>query len=88
MTLGAKIHVLRFGLFQQHNIGVGVASDHPQLVTVERPVKVCDSFRLEVRDLLARRTVERLEPEVFCILVAESINDRFAIMAEADRPER
>ena len=78
--------ILRLGLLQEHNIGIGVAANHPQLAAVERPVKVGDVFRFEVGDLFSRRTVKRLEPEVLSILVKEKINDGFAIMGEADRP--
>src|ERR1035438_8220442 len=63
-----------------------VAADQPQLAAVERPVKLRDVFRLEVGDLLSRRTVERLEPEVISVLVRERINDSFAIRGEADSP--
>lgn len=63
-----------------------MAADHAQLGAVERPAKVGDLFRFEVGDLLSRRTVERLEPEVIGILVTEGINDSFAIVGEADRP--
>ncbi len=66
------IGALRFGLLREHNIGIGVAAYHTQLAAVERPVKVRDLFRFEVGDLLPRRTVERLEPEVFSVLVAKS----------------
>ena len=55
--------VLRFGFLQEHNIGIGMAADYAQLTTVERPVKVGDVFRFEVRDLLSRCTVEGLEPD-------------------------
>jgi hypothetical protein len=76
--------VLRFGFLQEHNIGIGMAADYAQLTTVERPVKVGDVFRFEVRDLLSRCTVEGLEPEVISILDAEIISDSFAIVGEAD----
>jgi hypothetical protein len=47
-------HILRFGLLQEYNIGIGVAANQTQLAAVERPVKVLDLFRLEVGDLLSR----------------------------------
>jgi len=60
---------LRFGFLQEHNIGICVAADHTQLAAVERPVKVPDLFRFEIGDLLSRRAVKWLEPEVFSVLV-------------------
>ena len=77
---------LRFGLLQEDHIGFGVAADHSQLAAIERPVKVADLFSLEVGDLFSRRTVERLEPEVFSVLVTQRISDGFAVMGEADSP--
>jgi hypothetical protein len=71
---------------QEYNIGLGVAANHTQLATVEGPVKVHDAFRFEVGDLLSRRAIERLEPEIIGVLVTESINDSFAIMGETDKP--
>ena len=79
---------LWLGLLQQHDVRIRVAAKHAQLAAVERPVKVLDPFRLEVRDLLSRRTVERLQPEVCPILVSQSIDHSVAIMGEADRPIR
>jgi hypothetical protein len=58
-------HVLRFGFLKEHNIGIRVSADQTQLAAIERPMKVPDLLSLKVGDLLPRRTVERLEPEVF-----------------------
>src|SRR5580692_2273446 len=74
--------VLRFGLLQQHNIGIGVAANQPQLAAVERPVKVGDLFRFKVGDLPSRRTVERLQPEVIYSLISDRINNGLAIRGE------
>jgi hypothetical protein len=64
-----------------------VAADHAQLAAIERPVKVGDLFGCEVGELLSRRTVERLKPEVIDVLVTELIDHSFAIMSEADSPK-
>ncbi len=61
-----------------------MAADQSQLGAIERPVKVEDVFRFKVGDLLSRRAVERLEPQVVSTLVTERINHSFAIMSEAD----
>src|SRR5579863_263072 len=60
---------LRLGFLQQHDIGIGVAADQAQFAAVEGPVKVYDLFRFEVGDLFSRRTVERLQPKVFRVLI-------------------
>ncbi len=78
-----RASVLRFGLLQEHNIGIGMAPDQPQLAAVERPVKVGDLFRFKVRDLPSRRTVERLQPEIIYSLVSDRINNSLAIRSEA-----
>ena len=44
---------LRLGLLQEHDIGIGVAADHPELVAVGGPAKVEDAFGLEVGDLFS-----------------------------------
>jgi len=62
-------HVLWFGFLQEDDVGIGVAADQTELGAVERPVKVNDLLRFEVGELLSRGTVERLEPEVFRVLV-------------------
>src|ERR1035438_1815781 len=59
---------------------------HPQLAAIKRPVKIHDLFCLEVGDLLSRRTVQRLQPEVFRILVTERIKHSLSIMSKADSP--
>src|SRR5271169_759503 len=81
-------HVLQFGLFEQHNIRIGVAADQAELAAIERPVEIDDLFRFEVSDLLSRRTVKRLEPEVIRVLVTELIDYSFAIMRKPDNPKR
>src|SRR5260370_41646614 len=80
--------VLRLGLLQEYNVGIGVAADESESLAIEGPVKVPDAFGFEVGDLLSRRTVERLEPEGIRVLVKARINDRFAIMGEANRPKK
>src|SRR5580658_5687533 len=75
---------LRFRLFEEHDIGVGVAADEAKFLAVERPVKVPNVFRFEVGDLLSRRTIEGLKPEIVYVLVADRIDDGFAILGEMD----
>jgi hypothetical protein len=60
----------------------------PSLVPVKRPVKVGDRFRFEIGDLLPRRTVQRLQPEVIGVLLTERVNHSFAVMGEAHSPQR
>jgi len=61
-----------------------VAADQAKFLAVERPVKVPNVFRFEVGDLLSRRTVEGLKPEVVYVLVTDRIDDGFAILSEVD----
>ena len=61
-----------------------MAADQAKFFAVERPVKVPNVFRFKVGDLLPRRTVERLKPEIVYVLVTERINDSFSILGEAD----
>jgi len=51
-------------LLQNQGVEVGVAADHTQFAAVEKPLKVRDAFRSEVRDVFSRRTAQRLQPEV------------------------
>src|SRR5579863_4260699 len=61
-----------------------MTANHTHLAAVERPVKIRDVFRLEIGELLPRRTVERLEPEVIGVLVSDRIDHSFAIMGKVD----
>jgi hypothetical protein len=63
-----------------------VAADEAELLAVKRPEEVAEAFRLEIGDLLSRRAVERLQPEVIGILVAEGVEYSFAIGGKASRP--
>src|SRR5580704_2971747 len=64
-----------------------MAADHAQLTAIERPAKIADLFGFEIGDLFSGRTVERLEPEVFSVLVTKRINDSLAVMGEAGSPQ-
>lgn len=48
------LHVLRFGLLQEHNVGVSMAANETEPLAIERPMKVGDVFRLEVGDRHSR----------------------------------
>ena len=63
-----------------------MATDDTQFSAVERPVKIPDVFRCEVGNLLSRRTVQRLKPEVIRVLVADGINYRIASLSESRNP--
>src|SRR6266849_4644692 len=65
LSLGGKRtgNIWRLGVADEDDVGVGVAADEGELAAVEGPVEVGYFFRLEIGDLLARGTVEGLEPQ-------------------------
>jgi hypothetical protein len=66
-----------------------VAADEGEFGTVGRPSEaVADVLGSEIGYLLSGGTVERLEPEVVDVMVADGIDDGFAIGTEADRSRR
>ena len=76
---------LRLGVADEDDVGLGVATDEAEFTAVEGPMKVAYFFRLEIGDLLAGGTVERLEPEVEDSTVANWIDGRFAVAGKANR---
>src|SRR5579872_3983734 len=68
----------------QHDIGLAVATDDGELLTVIRVVEIADEFGLEVGELLSRRTIQMLQPEVIGLPVANGVNDARAVAAEQD----
>jgi hypothetical protein len=69
----------------EDDVGLPVAADDGQLLAVIGVVEVADEFRLEVGELLSRRTVKILEPEIIGLAVTDGVNDSLAVTREQDR---
>ena len=66
-----------------------MAADEGEFGTVGRPGEaVADVLGSEIGYLLSGGTVERLEPEVVDVMLADGIYDGFAIGTKADRSRR
>ena len=68
----------------EDDVGIDMAPDEGELAATKGPVEVAYKFRLEISDLLARRTVERLKPKVVRTGAANRIDDGFAIASKAN----
>src|SRR5579864_5689345 len=81
----AKSHesfVLRLGFLQEHHIRIGVAAQDAKLLAIRRPVKREDLLGVEVCNLMARTTVDGLNPDVIHTILFDWVGDRLSVCSE------
>src|SRR5579863_827787 len=69
---------LRIPLAQQHHVGDVVLVDDGQSLSVRRPVEVGDRLGGEVSELVAGRSIERVNPQIVHAIFGDHIHGRGA----------
>jgi len=67
--LDARCHTillahLRLRFLQEHYVGIGMRSEYAQVLAIGRPAEIDDLLGIEICDLAAWRTIQRLQPHV------------------------
>jgi hypothetical protein len=67
------------GIAQKNHIRLGVAAQHGWAFAVGRPMERIDVLCRKIGNLLSRRAIDRLEPEVFDFIDANATDQRFSV---------
>src|SRR5277367_2588644 len=79
---------LRFVFLQQHYIGIGMRAQYSQVLAVGRPVEICHLLGVEVRDLMAGGTIQRLKPNIVHPIFAYRVSQSFPVGSELETAVR
>lgn len=69
-------------LVEENDIGIGVAANDGELLSIRRPVEITNLFGSEIRYRVTLRAVERLHPNVPHAIFDDGIGQRLVIRRE------
>src|SRR5271155_3685854 len=82
-TPSEKAALLGAGVVQQDYVVFVAGGEHADGLGVGRPVKRANAVGLQIRKLMAGRSVERLQPQVLDAVLADRIDESLAVGSKA-----